>query len=120
MIKNSLRKMPAKHKIKKGDKVVILSGKDKKKIGEVARVFPKSGKVIVEGINVKVKHIKPQGDNKGKILKVPSPIDISNVMYYSERNKGASRFSVKILKDGSKTRYMRKFDDLGDEYEKRK
>lgn len=68
-------------KIRKGDKVKILAGKDKGKIGPVIRVAPKDGKVIVEGINLVTKHRKPkkQGE-KGVKVKISLPMDVSKVM----------------------------------------
>lgn len=67
-------------KIKKGDKVKILAGKDKGKSGIVAKVMPKTGRIIVENVNILKRHLKPkkQGE-KGTIVEVASPIDISNV-----------------------------------------
>ena len=67
-------------KIKKGDKVKILTGKDKGKSGAVVRSFPKNNSVLVEGMNMKKVHRRPrkQGE-KGKVVDVASPIDVSNV-----------------------------------------
>lgn len=68
-------------KIKKGDEVVVLSGKDKGRRGKVLRVFRKEGKVLVEGINKVKKHVKPQGKNKpGGIVETQMPLYISKVM----------------------------------------
>lgn len=112
------RVIPKKYKIKKGDRVVILAGGDRGKIGEVSKVYPKLGKVTVEGVNLKTKHIKGDGNNKGKITKISSPIDYSNVMFYSEKKSKAGRIGYKILKDGSKVRVMKKHGEIGDEYGK--
>ena len=67
-------------KIKKGDKVLIIAGKDKGKSGAVLRAFPKDSKVVVEGINIKKVHRKPrkQGE-KGKVVEVAAPVHVSNV-----------------------------------------
>jgi len=67
-------------KIRKGDKVKVISGKDKGKIGKIIRSLPKTGKVVVEGVNVLKKHQKPrrQGEKGGRIT-FPAPIDVSNV-----------------------------------------
>ena len=69
-------------KIKKGDTVKVIAGKDKDKEGKVVSVDPKSGRVVVEGINMITKHMKPSAANQnGGIVKKEAPIDISNVMY---------------------------------------
>lgn len=67
--------------IKKGDKVIVRSGKDKKKSGEVKKVFPKQGLVVVEGVNIRKRHRRSGtgNDAKGKILEMEMPINISNV-----------------------------------------
>lgn len=69
-------------KIRLGDNVVVISGtrKNKGKTGKVLRVFPVTGKVLVEGINIATKHIKKQGTNPGQIIKMEKAIDVSNVM----------------------------------------
>ena len=69
-------------KIKKGDLVKVIAGKDKDKEGKVVSVDPKKGKVLVEGINMITKHAKPSAANQnGGIIQKEAPIDISNVMY---------------------------------------
>jgi large subunit ribosomal protein L24 len=71
----------AKLKIKQGDEVLILTGKDKGKQGKVSRAMPQAEKVIVEGLNIVKKHVKPQGQNRqGGIIEKAMPIHISNVM----------------------------------------
>ena len=68
-------------KIKKNDTVLIISGKDKGKKGKVLKVYPEDGAVLVEGLNLRKRHQRPkkQGE-KGQILQLPSPIDVSNIM----------------------------------------
>ena len=69
-------------KIKKGDLVKVIAGKDKDKEGKVVSVDPKNGKVLVEGVNMITKHAKPSATNQnGGIIQKEAPIDISNVMY---------------------------------------
>ncbi len=71
----------AKLNIKKGDTVVILAGKDREKVGTVSRVLPQLNKVIVEGLNVVKKHVRPQGQTRqGGIIEKAMPIHVSNVM----------------------------------------
>ena len=89
-------------KIKKGDIVKVIAGKDKDKEGKVLSVDAKNGKVVVEGINMLTKHTKPNAANpQGGIITVEGPIDISNVMYL--HNGQATRIAFKF-EDGKKVR----------------
>lgn len=89
-------------KIKKGDTVKVIAGKDKDKEGKVLSVDAKAGKVIVEGINMVTKHTKPSAANQtGGIVKKEAAIDISNVMYL--HNGKATRIGFEV-KDGKKVR----------------
>jgi large subunit ribosomal protein L24 len=84
--------------IKKNDQVLIISGKDRGRKGKVIKVLPKERKVMVEGTNIKKKHIKPkkQGE-KGQIVEVPAPIDSSNVKLICPKCGKASRIGCKIV-----------------------
>lgn len=96
-------------KLKKGDKVIVISGKDKKKIGTIQKVFPKENKVVVEGVNLCKKHVKPtQGNPEGSIQEIYAPIDASKVMFYDEKSKKSTRLGYKFDKDGNKIRVMKK------------
>jgi len=67
-------------KIKKGDQVLIIKGKDRGRVGKVIKALPKEGRVVIEGLNLVKKHIKPRrGGEKGKIIEIPRPIYVSNV-----------------------------------------
>ncbi|MEI8391674.1 MAG: 50S ribosomal protein L24 [Actinomycetes bacterium] len=90
-------------KIKKGDNVVVISGKDKGKEGTVSRVMPRSNQVLVDGINVVKKHQKPSGQNQqGGVIDRDMPLDASNVMFV---HKGKpTRVGYKVLADGKKVR----------------
>jgi large subunit ribosomal protein L24 len=85
-------------KIKKGDKVKILSGKDKGKIGKVLQVFPVYNKVSVEGLNVAIKHMRPrrQGE-KGQRIEFPAPFDLSKVSLVCPQCGKATRVGSKVL-----------------------
>ena len=87
--------------VKKGDTIVVLSGKDKGKQGKVLKSDPKGGKVIVEGVNVAMKHRKPrkQGE-EGGIIKVSTPIYVSKLALYCPKCKKSVR--VKMVLDGDK------------------
>lgn len=79
-------------KIKKGDTVIVISGKDKGKKGKVLNAFPREDKVLVEGVNVKKKHQKPTKNNpKGQILDKTFPIHVSNVMIQDPKDKKPTR-----------------------------
>ena len=90
-------------KIKKGDNVVVISGKDKGKEGTVSRVMPRTNQVLVDGINVVKKHQKPSGQNQqGGVIDRDMPLDASNVMFV---HKGKpTRVGYKVLADGKKVR----------------
>lgn len=95
-------------RIKKGDKVQVITGAYKGTIGEVKAAFPKEDKVIVEGVNVVKKHMKPtQANPEGGIVEKEAKIHVSNVMLYDEKAKAPSRISMQI-KDGKKVRVFKK------------
>ena len=91
-------------KIKKGDSVVVLSGKDKGRTGTVVRVLPKDGKVVVDGINVAARHRKPSQTNpQGGIDRSPAPMAISKVAIAGKDGK-PTRVRFETKKDGTKVR----------------
>ena len=91
-------------KIRKGDKVVVLSGKDKGRTGTVSRVMPKDSKVLVDGINVAARHRKPsQGNPQGGIDRAPAPLHISKVALTTSDGK-PTRVRFETGKDGAKVR----------------
>lgn len=91
-------------KIKKGDKVVVLSGKDKGRTGEVTRALPRDGKVVVSGINVIARHRKPSQTNpQGGIDRVEAPLHISKVALADPKDGKPTRVRFEI-KDGKKVR----------------
>lgn len=95
-------------KIKKGDNVIVISGKDKGKIGKVLQTSPKTYKVVVEGVNVVSKHKKPRSaQDKGGIVKQTNPIDSSNVMVICPNCNKATRVSHKEI-DDKKVRVCKK------------
>ena len=99
-------------KIKKGDLVKVIAGKDKDKEGKVLSVDPKNGKVLVEGINMVTKHAKPSAANQnGGIIQKEAPIDISNVMYV---HKGKATRIGFTMKDDKKVRFAKSTGDIID------
>ncbi|HEY4475309.1 MAG TPA: 50S ribosomal protein L24 [Candidatus Paceibacterota bacterium] len=95
--------------IHKGDTVHIRNGKDRGKTGKVIKVYGKNSKVLIEGINVYKKHSRPkrQGE-KGEIISLPKPLDISRVMLYCSFCKKGVRVGHKLEEAGAKTRFCRK------------
>lgn len=92
-------------KIKKGDSVVVLSGKDKGKTGTVTQVMPKEGKVVVEGMNVATRHRKPsQANPQGGIERRETPMHISKVAVADPKDGKPTRVRFDVKKDGSKVR----------------
>ncbi len=99
--------MPKMH-VKKGDKVQVISGKDKGKQGVVLQALPKNNRVVVEGINVVKKHAKPSQDNpQGGILNVEASIHASNVMLIDPKSNEPTRVGYKDV-DGKKVRVAKK------------
>ncbi|HBC95776.1 MAG TPA: 50S ribosomal protein L24 [Clostridium sp.] len=99
----------AKVHVRKKDTVMVISGKDKGKIGEVLSVMPKVGKVVVKGVNIVSKHQKPNKQNvEGGIIQKEAPIYSSKVMLYCNKCESVTRISHKILDDGTKVRVCKK------------
>jgi large subunit ribosomal protein L24 len=95
-------------RIKKDDKVKVITGAYKGTIGEVTKAFPKEDKVIVEGVNMVKKHLRPTQQNPdGGIVEKEAKIHVSNVMLYDEKAKQASRVKYE-MKDGKKVRVYKK------------
>jgi large subunit ribosomal protein L24 len=114
MAKNST---PIRHRmhVKKGDTVQVIAGSEKGKVGEVVRTFPETSKIIVKGVNVKTKHIKPQQEGEsGQITTIEAPIHSSNVMLYSSKQKVASRICYTFNSDGRKVRMLKKTGEIID------
>jgi large subunit ribosomal protein L24 len=93
-------------KLKKGDTVEVITGKDKGKQGEIAHVFPKTDKVLINGVNTASKHQRAtRANDQGGIIEKDLPIHVSNVMYVHKGN--AVRLGYKTLDDGTKVRVAR-------------
>jgi large subunit ribosomal protein L24 len=96
-------------KIKKGDKVRVLAGKDRGKEGEVMFAFPAKNTVIVEGVNLVKKHQRPQGEAQpGGIIDKDMPMHVSNVAVISPKDGKPTRVGYKILEDGTKVRVCKR------------
>ncbi len=97
-----------KFKIKKGDEVVVLTGKDKGSKGEVLKVITESSRVLVKGVNLVTKHNKPTQVSPGGIEKVERSVHVSNVALADPKEGVATRVGYKTLKDGKKIRFAKK------------
>lgn len=99
--------------IKKGDTVQVISGSYKGKIGKILAVNPKTSTILVEGVNLKTKHVKPQGESQpGEIVTREFPIHSSKVMVYSEKEKTASRICYRFTEAGKKVRMLKKTGEV--------
>ena len=103
-----------KLKLKKGDKVVVITGKDKGKTGEITKVLVKENKVLVSGINMAKRHTKPSQENAGGIISKQMPIHISNVAFMDPKTQKATRLGVQMDKDGHKVRVAKKSGEVVD------
>jgi large subunit ribosomal protein L24 len=97
-----------KMKIKKGDKVLVLTGKDKGAKGEVLKVLREESRVIVQGVNMATHHRKPSQVSAGGIERVEKSIHVSNVALADPKSGAATRIGYKTLKDGKKVRFAKK------------
>lgn len=96
-------------KIKKGDDVIVITGKDKGKRGSVVRVVSEVDRVIVENVNLAKKHQKPNpaAGAPGGIIEKEMPLDISNIAIFNPVTGKADRIGIKVLEDGRKVRYFK-------------
>ena len=100
--------MPIKFKIKKGDKVVVIAGKDKGKQGDVMQIITADNKAIVSGVNIAKRHTKAQGANEGGIIDKTMPIHISNLALRDPKDGKATRVGFKTLDGGKKVRVAKR------------
>ena len=91
-------------KIKKGDKVVVLAGRDKGRTGEVIQVMPTEGRALVRGVNIVKRHQRQSQTSEGGIISKEGPIHLSNLAYADPKTGKPTRVGFKIQKDGTKVR----------------
>jgi large subunit ribosomal protein L24 len=101
-------------KIKKGDKVVILAGRDKGKTGEVVQVMPKEERALVRGINLVKRHQRQTAGQEGGIISKEAPLHLSNLACADPKDGKPTRVGFKILDDGRKVRFAKRSGDLID------
>lgn len=95
-------------KFKVGDLVLVTGGKDKGKQGKIVRTLPVLNKVVVEGVNMYVKHIKPYAGNPGEKVRKERPLPTASIAIFNAETKKGDRVGYSIAKDGSKTRIFKK------------
>jgi large subunit ribosomal protein L24 len=104
----------AKLKIKKGDNVVVISGRDKGRTGEVLRVLPAESRAIVQGVNIARRHTKPRMGEPGGIVEKELSIHISNLAHIDPQSGKPTRVGYKFLEDGRKVRVARRSGEVID------
>jgi len=100
--------MKNKIRLKKGDEVIVIAGKDKGKTGKIVRVISEKRKVIVSDINKYKKHQKPGNNEPGGIIEKDMPLDISNIAFFDAETKKGTRIGFMFNKDGKKIRINKK------------
>ena len=106
--------MATKFKVKKGDKVVVTTGKDKGKTGEVLRVIPAESRVLVQGVNMVKRHTRPTQFAAGGIIEKEAPIHISNVAHIDPKSNEPTRVGIRVLEDGRKVRFAKRSGEVID------
>ena len=101
-------------KIKKGDKVVVLAGRDKGKTGEVLQVMPKEERALVRGVNIVRRHQRQTASQEGGIISKEAPLHLSNLAYADPKDGKPTRVGFKVLEDGRKVRFAKRSGDLID------
>lgn len=101
-----------KFKIRTGDEVIVISGKDTGKKGKVLRVLKERNRLVVAGINMVTKHIKPSKTQDGGIIRQESSIHISNVAHVDPKTGVATKVMMKVLEDGTKVRVAKKSGEI--------
>lgn len=96
---------------KTGDKVVVITGRDRGKEGKITRILRSENKVIVENINVAKKHVKPNGQTTGSIIDMETPLDASNVMLLDPKTKKRTKIGHTVDKKGVKVRVAKKSNE---------
>lgn len=106
--------MPVKQKLRKGDRVIVLTGRDKGKKGEILKMMPKEGRAIVSGVNMVRRHQKQTAKDEGGIVSKEASIDVSNIAIEDPKDGEATRIGFKILNDGRKVRFAKRSGEVID------
>ena len=106
--------MATKFRIKKGDEVVVRTGRDKGKNGTVLRVLRKENRAIVEGVNIVKRHTRPSNTQPGGIVEKEATIHVSNLALADPKDGKATRVGLKVLEDGRKVRFAKRSGEVID------
>jgi large subunit ribosomal protein L24 len=106
--------MAIKMKIRKGDRVIVLAGRSKGKIGEVMKVMPKQNRAIVQGVNTVKRHTKPSQGEPGGIVEKEASIHVSNIAHIDPTNDLPTRVGYRFLDDGRKVRFAKRSGEMID------
>ncbi len=106
--------MSAKMKMKKGDSVIVRTGKDKGKKGEILKMLPKENRALVTGINMVKRHTRATQTTPGGIIEKEASIDVSNIAHVDPKDDKPTRVGIKSLKDGRKVRYAKRSGEVID------
>ena len=106
--------MAKKFKIKKGDSVVVISGRDRGKRGEVMRVMRKEDRLVVQGVNMIKRHTRPSAGHPGGIVEKEASIHVSNVAHVDPASSRPTRVGYKVLEDGRKVRFAKRSGEVID------
>ncbi len=101
-------------KLKKGDRVVVLTGRDKGKQGDILRVMPKDGRAVVSGINMVIRHTRQTQTAQGGRISKEAAVDLSNIALVDPKDGGPTRVGFKFLEDGTKVRFAKKSGEVID------
>lgn len=101
-------------KIRKGDRVIVLTGRSKGKVGEVLKVMPKESRALVQGVNVVKRHVRPSMRTQGGIVEQEAPIAISNLAHLDPKTNQPTRVGFRLLEDGRKVRFAKRSGEMID------
>ncbi|MDE2183760.1 MAG: 50S ribosomal protein L24 [Alphaproteobacteria bacterium] len=101
-------------KIKKGDRVIVTTGRDKGKKGDVMKVFPKEDRALVSGVNIVKRHQRQTQRQQGGIVSKESPVHLSNLAHVDPKSGEATRVGWKVLGDGRRVRFAKKSGEVID------
>ncbi len=102
-------------KLRKGDRVIVLSGRDKGKRGEILKMVPKEDKAIVQGVNQVKRHQRQTQSSEGGIIVKDAPIDLSNLAFEDPKDGSPTRVGFRILDDGRKVRFAKRSGEVIDD-----
>ena len=106
--------MPRKLRIKKGDEVIVITGKEKGKKGTVLRVDPKNARALVQGVNMVKRHTRPSSTTPGGIVEKEAPLHVSNLAHADPKSGEATRVGYRVLEDGRKVRFAKRSGEIID------